>query len=610
MTPYDSRNRSGGRGVISRKDTSPLQIIALNTPNLTCDKLCFPPGGAFWGHKFHIVEISPSCPNPWGGTRFRIWVILTKEDIPTPLKAPAPILRIVLLAALVFVITPGLYAQTPSAPPDDVAEQALKFTALYGAIEQHYVEPVDADHAIFDGGIRGMLSALDPFCAFLDQDQFELMKQQARGESVGFGSVLYVSVGKVLILQTAQGSPSFRAGLAPGDEIVGINGERLDRLDFQSLINLLKSSRSRPVRLGIIHPGRVVPEDVNLRPAEVALPSVDKSFLWSPGIAYVHISSFEGKTPEEVATALDKMDPPNLKGLLLDLRDNHGGIVDSAAAVASLFLKQGDLILTTRGRAMKETVYRAPQMPRHYDFPIVTLVNGETASAAEVLAAALQEHDRAVIAGLPTYGKGVVQSVVELSEQTGLALTAGQYFTPSGRSIQRPLAGTALTFASLSPSDKPEVKTTNTAGGADSTGPAATFHTGDGRPVTVGGGITPDVTIAGLADDPWLAFVTQRGYMTSYAESYLTIHGKFTEPFEVPTEMLEDFKATLGSNGVRVPEEYWSKDQDILKLRLKVELTNLVYGLEQGDELATKGDPQAQQAASLLPRVAQILKGH
>src|SRR5208283_1673569 len=356
--------------------------------------------------------------------------------------------------------------------------------AIYGAIEQHYVEPVDTDHAIFDGGIRGMLSALDPFCAFLDRDQFELMKQQARGESIGFGSILYVSVGKVLILQTAQGSPSFRAGLAPGDEIVAINGERVDRLDFQSLIDLLKSARSHPVRLGVIHPGRLVPEDFNLRPAEVALPSVDKAFLWSPDIAYLHIASFEGKTPDEVATKLNGMDAPHLKGLLLDLRDNHGGIVDSAAAVASLFLKQGDMVLTTRGRKMPEQVYRVPQMPRHYDLPIVTLVNNATASAAEVLAAALQEHDRAVIAGLPTFGKGVVQSVTELSEQTGLALTAGQYFTPSGRSIQRPLPGTALTFASLSPSAVPQEKAAKTAAGADPAAKGtAIFHTGNGRPV-------------------------------------------------------------------------------------------------------------------------------
>lgn len=489
--------------------------------------------------------------------------------------------------------------------------QALRFTAVYDAIEQHYVDPVDTDHAIFDGGVRGMLSALDPFCAFLDRDQFDLMKQQARGESVGFGSVLYVSVGKVLILQTAQGSPSFRGGLAPGDEIVSINGERIDRLDFQSLIELLKSSRSRPVTLGVIRPGRLVPADFHLRPAEVALPSVDKAFLWSPGIAYLHIASFEGKTPEEVATALNGMDAPHLKGLLLDLRDNHGGIVDSAAAVASLFLKPDEMVLTTRGRSMPEKAYRAPQMPWHFDMPIITLVNGDTASAAEVLAAALQEHDRAVIAGLPTYGKGVIQTVAELSEGTGLALTSGQYFTPSGRSIQRPIAGTALTFASLSPSAAPKDATGRTTSPTDPAGPvAAKFHTDDGRPVTGGGGITPDIPLAGHSDDPWLTFISQRGYLTSYAESYLTTHGKLAGDIEVSPEMLVDFKLTLEQNRVRVPDEFWFKDQSSLQLKIKVELTNLVYGLERGNEIETKGDAQVREAAGLFPRVAEILKGH
>ncbi len=527
------------------------------------------------------------------------------------MKFSDAILRLALLAAVLFLAAPGSYPQTSPQPPDDAGALAAKFSALYNAIEQNYVDPVDPDHAIFDGGVRGMLSALDPFCAFLDRDQFEMMKEQARGESVGFGSILYVSVGKILILQTAQGSPSFRAGLAPGDEIVSINGQRIDQLEFQELIDLLKSARSRPVRLGVIHPGRLIPEDFSLRPAAVALPTVDKAFVWSPGIAYLHIASFEEKTAEEVATALDGMDPPHLKGLLLDLRDNHGGIVDSAAAVASLFLKPNVIVLTTRGRAMPEKDYHAATMPRHFDLPIIVLVNGDTASAAEVLAAALQEHDRAVVVGQPTYGKGVIQSVVELPESTGLALTAGQYFTPSGRSIQRPLAGTALTFESLSPSATGKPGAVKPNAGADPATPtASSFHTDDGRPVAVGGGITPDVSIPGESDDPWLAFITQRGYLTGYAESYLTANGRPVEPFEVSSDTLENFKQDLERNGVRVPEEYWSRDQDALKLRLKVEVVNLLDGLERGNEVATRGDPQAQEAAGLFPRVGEILKKH
>jgi carboxyl-terminal processing protease len=537
------------------------------------------------------------------------------EEISTSLKIAAPILRVVLLAISLSLLAPGLFSQT-SSPPDDVTAQAMRFTTIFGIVEQHHVDPIDPDHAIFDGGIRGMLAALDPFCAFLDRDQFELLKEQARGEALGFGSILYVMPGKVLILQTAQGSPSWRAGLGPGDEITEINGQRVSHLDLQSLVTLLKGSRSRPVRLGVIHPGRVVAEDFNLNPAEVALPSVDKVFLWSPEIAYLHVSSFEGKTAQEVAAALDRLGAPHLKGLLLDLRDNHGGMVDASVGVASLFLQPNELVLTSRGRATPEKVYRTSQPSRHYDLPVVVLVNGNTASAAEVLAAALQEHDRAIIAGEPTYGKGVVQSVTELSEQTGLALTSGEYFTPSGRSIQRPLPGTALTFASLDQPSRPGEKTSEVAAGANSgqpapAGPAATraFHTDNGRTVTAGGGITPDVTIPGRTLDPWLTLLTQRGYLTSYAEEYLTTHGKVPESFEPPPEMLANLKESLERNRIRVPDGYWANDQDYLKLRLKVELANLVFGLARGDEIDTRGDPQAQQAARLFPRIPQVLKG-
>ena len=519
------------------------------------------------------------------------------------LRVPSKCVAFITLSVL--LIAAGAFGQNSEASTDPVSAEALRFSAVYSALEQHYMEPMDPDHAVFDGGIRGMLSALDPFCAFLDRDQFELMKQQARGEALGFGSVLYVTPGKVVVLQAAQGSPSARAGVGPGDEIVEINGQRIARLDFQSLVDLLKRSRSQPVRLGVIHPGKVVAVDLDLKPAEVALPSVDKVFLWSDGIAYVHISGFEGKTPQEVAEGLDHLGGSRLKGLLLDLRDNHGGMVESAVGTASIFLKPDTLVLTTRGRSMPEKVYHSAQLSTNCDLPIVVLVNGSTASAAEVLAAALQEHDRALIAGEPTFGKGVIQAVTELSEQTGLALTAGQYFTPSGRSIQRPLPGTALTFASLDNAATPQAKV---AAGTDPPADPRTFHTDDARPVTAGGGVTPDVPVPGLTLDPWLTFVTQRGYLTNFAEAYLSTHTRISDSFEPPPEMLGALKDALQRNGVRVPDEYWSEDQDYLRLRLKVELTNLVFGLAKGDEVETKGDPQAQQAAKLFPRIPAILK--
>jgi carboxyl-terminal processing protease len=283
-----------------------------------------------------------------------------------------------------------------------------------------------------------------------------------------------------------------------------------------------------------------------------------------------------------------------LQGLVLDLRDNHGGVVDAAIGVAGLFLRPDTLVMTMRGRSAPEKAEHTPPAPKRFDLPMIILVNGNTASAAEVLAAALQEHDRAVIAGEPTYGKGVVQGVMPLSDNTGLALTTAQYFTPSGRSIQRPLPGTALATPGreLDP-------------GSNSKG----FFTDDGRPLAPSGGIAPDVEIPSPKLDPWQAFLNQTGTFINYASEYLTLHGRANRSLEPDAAMLSDFKEYLGRVGVRTPDEYWNKDQDYLKLRIKVEMLNLVSGLSAGEEVETKGDPQVQRAASLFSQISRILKG-
>jgi carboxyl-terminal processing protease len=348
------------------------------------------------------------------------------------------------------------------------------------------------------------------------------------------------------------------------------------------------------VRLGVIHPGKFVSQDYDLKPAEVALPSVDKSFLLSPGIGYLHLSGFEQKTPQEVLDALVQLASPPLEGLLLDLRDNHGGVVDAAIAVAGLFLKPDTLVMTARGRSSAEKAYRTTPASKQFDLPMIVLVNGDTASAAEVLAAALQDHDRAVIAGEPTYGKGVVQSVTALSEDTGLALTTAQYFTPSGRSLQRPLPGTALAAPGRE---------------LDPAANSSHFSTDDGRPLAPSGGITPDVEIPSRRLDPWLAFLNQTGTFTNFAAQYLELHGRANRSLEPDAAMLGDFKEFLSREGVRTPEEYWDKDQDYLKLRIKVELLDLVSGLSSGEEVETKGDPQVQKAASIFSKIPEILKG-
>jgi carboxyl-terminal processing protease len=499
-----------------------------------------------------------------------------------------------------FLLTGSVYCQIRSndndrllEPSDDSSQQALKFARIYGILERRYVEQLNPDHVIMNGAIRGMLSVLDPFSAFFDPDQFQLLQQQTRGEALGFGSILYVQPGKVVVLQTAEGSPSSRAGLGPGDEIVQVNGTWLDRLDFDSLVDLLRRSRSQRVRLGVIHPGKVVPQDFELKPAEVALPTVDKAFLLSPGTGYVHITGFEQKTTQEVVDAIHKLGGANLKGLLLDLRDNHGGMVDAAVGVASLFLQPDLLVLTIRARTQPEKSQRTVPLSSHVDVPLMVLVNDNTASAAEVVTSALQEHDRALIVGEPTFGKGVVETVTTLSENTGLALTTAQYFTASGRSIQRALPGTALAVAD------------STAGKESHQGG---FHTDGGRPVSAGGGITPDVLVPSRELDPWVSFLNQRGLFTSFADHYMMYRGRVTESFEPDSQVIEEFKGFLEKENIGTPEEYWTPDQDYIKLRIKMELVTLARGLDAGYEVEVRGDPQVRKAAALFPQLAELLK--
>lgn len=484
-----------------------------------------------------------------------------------------------------------LFPQT-SPPNDPATQESLKFARIYGLLEDHYADPINPDHAIFDGGIRSMLDTLDPFSAFFDRQQFKMLQEQTRGEAIGFGSILYVKPGKVLVLQAAEGSPSWRAGLGPGDEIVEVNGQKVAQLDFRALIQLLQRSRSHPVTLGILHPGKKAPQEVRLVPKEVELPTVDNAFLF-PGrrIGYIHVSGFDAKTTDEVQSAVEKLGGEKLKGLLLDLRNNHGGVVATAAGVASLFLKPGLPILTMRGRGVPEKSYDTKPMTVHFTMPMVVLINGETASAAELLTAALEEHDRAVVAGEDSYGKGVVENVIPLEDNTGLALTVAQYFTPSGRSIQRRLPGTMLAHAE------------------SGIGKSKDFHTDDGRPLTAGGGIAPDVPIAPRNLDPWAVFLNQRGLFTDFASQYLTYHEDLKQTFEPDKDVMTEFRNFLSSRRIRVPLEYWVQDQDYLKLRIRMEVVSLVFGLKAGSEVEMKGDPQVQKALEVFPKVPGILKG-
>jgi carboxyl-terminal processing protease len=382
-----------------------------------------------------------------------------------------------------------------------------------------------------------------------------------------------------MVLQTLPDTPASRAGIMPGDEIRGVNNYSLDRLEPQQIVQLLTASRQKPVALAVRHPGALRLVELRLVPQEMQSPSVERAFELEPGIAYVRVAAFEGSTGRDIRAAIENLGGAKLKGLILDLRNNPGGLVGSAIETANLFLQPGQVILSVKGRNVPETTQRVPEDNVPYTFPVSVLVNDKTASASEIVTAALQDHDRATVLGEPTFGKGLVQSVFPLAEKTGLALTTALYYTASGRSIQKPFReeGFELGATAAHPNEQKE------------------FHTDNGRPITGGGGIVPDIAVLPPNLTPFQAALEASGSFVSFALEYLKDH-KVTAGWEVPQAMLDQFQLWLGDRRIQPTLSEWLAERDFMSSRLKEEVYNLTLGVDKGDEVQARRDPQVQRA--------------
>ncbi len=455
-------------------------------------------------------------------------------------------------------------ASTAGDPAADVATQLKRFTELYATVEREAAEPVNSYSAFYSGAIPGMLRRLDPHSVFFDPAQFARLKELEKSTAKGFGTVVSVLPGRVIVLQTFPGTPSERAGIQPGDEILSINDVRLDRLSFEQLVEFLGASRQRDAKLIIRRPGGSRLIELSMSPAQVRSPSVDLSTFAGAGVGYVRVKDFEVKTAAQIREAIEKLGGKNLRALLLDLRNNPGGLMGAALETASLFLEPETLIVSVQGRKVETRELKVPKGTEPYRFPIAVLINGKSASGSEIVAGALQDHKRAIIVGVPSFGKGLVQSVFPLSEGTGLALTTAFYYTPSGRSIQRPLKGGQLHTANQS------------------------------------GGITPDVLVYPEAMSRLRIVLEATGAFTSFASETVRKLDPVTEDFEVSPSLLDDFHGYLAERRIQPGVSEWSADRQWIRSRLKQEILNLTLGVEKGDLVELERDIQVHRALDAL----------
>jgi carboxyl-terminal processing protease len=468
-------------------------------------------------------------------------------------------------------------ADDQSASP--LERELRKFTEAFAAVESNSADPVNVEPAFYAGAIPSMLRKLDPFSVFLDPQQSEQLKEMEKSERKGFGSVVSVLPGRVIILQTLPGTPSAKAGLSPGDEILVVNNIPLNQLTFEQLVQVLTEARQHEAHLAVRRPGNARLLQFTMSPELMDSPSVDRSFLLKPGIGYVRVASFEPKTGALLKTTIEGLGGASLTGLVLDLRNNPGGVVQAAMEAAALFLKPGQTILSVRGRATDDDTVKVPDKLAPYTFPVAVLINGKTASAAEILSGALQDHDRATVLGEPSYGKGLVQSVYNLSSNTALALTTAFYYTPSGRSIQKPIEGGQLNPVKF-------------AGKGE--------HRSDsGRVMKGGGGIQPDEVVLQEPTTRLRMVLEASGALTAFATDYSQKH-KIPENFEITPAILDEFQVFASEHNIQPNIGEWSKERGWIENRLKQEIVNLAFGVAKGDEVEAERDPVVQKALTAV----------
>ncbi|HTW66006.1 MAG TPA: S41 family peptidase [Bryobacteraceae bacterium] len=468
-----------------------------------------------------------------------------------------------------------LFAAPPSTA--DLDSAIKRFTELLSVVETEAADPVNTQQAIYDGAIPNMLRTLDPHSIFFDPDQNQQLKEMENSERKGFGTVVSVLPGRVIVLQALPGTPSAKAGLQPGDEIVAVNGVVLARLEFDQIVGFLSESHQHRAQLFVRRPGNARPLQFTLDPALLDSPSVDRSFLLRPGVGYIRVNGFDPQTAKQLKDAIEGLGGDKLKALVLDLRDNPGGVVQAALEAASYFLEPGQTILSVKGRSIKDQTVEVPKTATPYKFPLAILVNEKTASAAEILTGALQDHDRAVVLGVPSYGKGLVQNVFPLTGNTALALTTAFYYTPSGRSIQKPL-----------PSGHLEIEKQ-----------AETFHTDSGRKVTGGGGIQPDVIVAPEGETRLRVALDASGVITSFATEFILRHDVKPD-FQVSDSTLEDFQVYASEHDIQPSVGEWTTERDWVQSRLKQEIFNQALGVAKGDEVEAHRDPVVRAAVDRL----------
>jgi carboxyl-terminal processing protease len=513
-------------------------------------------------------------------------------------------IALVIVISALALASGGWLLQRESEPASSVYQEASLFESVLTHVADYYVDSID-ERQLYQMAIDGLLDQLhDPYSVFLKKDDFRALSEATTGNYGGLGIQIDVRDGWITVIAPLPDTPAEKAGILSGDQIVELDGRSTEGWKNDEAVKQLRGQPGTPVELRVRRTGVDQPLSFKITRATIHVRSVYTSMLIEDKVGFIALSPVSDASAKELTTAIDSLTKKGMKSLVLDLRANPGGLLDQGIAVSDLFLDPGQAVVETRGRTPANSkIYRDGQAQRWPTLPIVVLVNGGTASAAEIIAGALQDHDRAVLVGTPTFGKGLVQSLWPLTPETALKLTTARWYTPSGRTIQRKSKNEMDQEAQVALAEQ----------GRDSIKPDTTqvFKTDAGRVEFGGGGIRPDLFVAAdTLTTGERAFAKALGnkvtvYRDVLSSSALELKGsgKVTDPsFTVTDEMVRTVLTRLKSRGVVLPDSVVESARGLVRQELGYEAVQYAFGRTAEFRRRAGDDPQVQQALTLLRR--------
>jgi len=492
------------------------------------------------------------------------------------------------------------------APASDSAEQKRihEYTDLITAVAANSAEDIGSDKVVYSS-IDGMLRTLDPHTSFLEPKEYSDMQDRQKGSFYGLGILVTKRNDQVTVITPLEGTPAARLGIRAGDVISEVEGVSTDDLPLDDVVKRLKGPKGTTVHIKIMRIGIKEPIPLTIVRAAIPTNSISNVLMIRPGIGYIRIKDFTSTTVRELDEAIDKLNGQGMQKLVLDLRGNPGGLLDAAVGVADHFLDKGQMIVYTKGRTPDSAQdYTAPGKHQKLDVPVVVITNRGSASASEIVAGALQDHDRALIVGETSWGKGLVQSVYTLQYGAGLALTTSKYYTPSGRNIQRDYSS----FYDYYVADESDQN------GGSTEVPLKDrkqYKTDIGRVVYGGGGITPDVFVK----PPQLSRTTQllevRSAIFNYAVEYAAKHPDLTEQLQITPAIVDDFVNFSVSKDIAPLadiRETLAKpdDRSYIERALKSEIVAAKFGYDASYPYRLQGDAQVEKALESFPQAQKL----